>query len=430
MSPKKPWLYFAGALSAVGAAAAFGLMWRPAITPISHPAQFDSAQVKRGEQVVIAGDCAVCHTRPGGHYMAGGLALVTPFGTLYSTNITPDPATGIGNWSLEAFERAMRDGVSRDGHLLYPAFPYKHYRMLSDQDIADAYAYLMSGPAVHQPATPNQMKFPMNLRPLVSGWNLLFLRSKPFQADARQSQAVNRGRYLVEGAGHCGGCHTPLNILGAEKDSQALSGGTVDGWAAPSLLGLARRDIPWTREQLVGYLQARVVAPHGTPAGPMRPVSQELARLPQADVEAIADYLLGLPATDPDGKPAQDPNATASAALLPASQARIDLGGELFQGACAGCHAASAPMRQIDNRPSLTETSAAQTGDPRNFIKTVLEGIAPTPGQPGPAMPPFAASLDDRQLAALAAFVRHQAHPEQPWRDLNATIEALRQEAK
>lgn len=422
MSRKKLWASVAVALGVGGLAAAFGLMWRPAIDPIERPAEFDSAQIARGAKVVTAGDCAVCHTRPGGKYLAGGLPLVTPFGTLYSTNITPDAETGIGKWPLEAFERAMRDGISRDGHFLYPAFPYKHYRLLNDQDLADAYAYLMSGPPEYEPATPNRMKFPMNIRPLVSGWNLLFLHSEPFEPTAQQSQQWNRGRYLVEGAGHCGGCHTPLNFLGAEKESQALSGGLVDGWEAPSLLGLASREKRWTQAQLVGYLQAKVVDDHGTPAGPMRPVSQELARLPQTDVEAIAEYLLSLPATS------RKPTADAARTRVTAESTR--LGRDLFQGACAGCHGASAPMRSIDGRPSLTATSAVQAHEPRNFIKTVLEGIAPTPGEPGPAMPPFAASLDDQQLAALASFVRHQANPDQPWSDVDSTIQALREETQ
>lgn len=422
MSRKKLWVCAAIAVGVGGLVAAFGLMWRPAIDPIERPVEFTSSQITRGAEVVTAGDCAVCHTRPGGKYLAGGLPLVTPFGTLYSTNITPDRETGIGRWSLEAFERAMRDGVSRDGHFLYPAFPYKHYRLLTDQDLTDAYAYLMSGPAVYAPPTPNSMKFPMNFRPLVSGWNLMFLHSRPLEPMAQQSQQWNRGRYLVEGAGHCGGCHTPLNFLGAEKESQALSGGIVDGWEAPSLLGLANRDRPWTKAQLVGYLRAQIVDDHGTPAGPMRPVSQELARLPQSEVEAIAEYLLSLPATKQ--------KLITDEARTDVTDQSTNLGRDLFQGACAGCHGAAAPMRSIDGRPSLTTTSAVQAREPRNFIKTVLEGIAPTPGEPGPAMPPFAASLNDKQLAALAAFVRYQANPDKPWSNVGSTIQALREEAK
>lgn len=409
----------AAVLAVIGAIGAFVLMWRPAIAPIEHPQTFDSAQLQRGARVVEAGDCAVCHTRPGGPYMAGGLALVTPFGTLYSTNITPDAKTGIGRWSLPAFERAMREGVSRDGHFLYPAFPYVHYRRMTADDIADAYAYLMSGPAVDSPARQNQMNFPMNIRPLVSFWNLLFLHAKPLTPVAQQSDAWNRGRYLVEGPGHCAGCHSPLNLIGAEKSAESLAGGQVDGWEAPSLLGMAQRANPWSTDQLVRYLRAYVVDGHGTAAGPMRPVSLGLARLPVGDAEAIAEYLLSLKisAVVSETQPVSAPSDLNSGALL-------------FTSACAGCHGPAAPMREIDGRPALDRTSALQAASARNFLKIVLEGIPATAGTPGPVMPPFAASLDNEQLIALASYLRQQARPDHAWADLSSTLEAIRRETQ
>jgi mono/diheme cytochrome c family protein len=409
-------------VAVLGLTGAIWLMWRPAITPIERPTMFDTAQLQRGARVVEAGDCAVCHTRPGGEYLAGGLPLVTPFGTLYSTNITPDVETGIGQWSLPAFERAMRQGIARDGHLLYPAFPYVHYRRMSAADIADAYAYLMSGPAVHAPAEQNQMNFPMNIRPLVSFWNLLFLHGEPLTPLAGRTEAWNRGRYLVDGPGHCAGCHSPLNLIGAEKSSEYLQGGIVDGWQAPALVGMGQRGNPWRREQLVGYLRAEIVDGHGTPAGPMRPVSLSLARLPASEAEAIAEYLLSL----------ENPRSlTGTTPKTPASEAADhSTGALLFSSACAGCHGPAAPMRTLDGRPGLQNTSALQAASSRNFLKTVLEGLPATPGSPGPLMPAFAASLDNAQLGALAAYLRQQASPDQPWTDLSSTIEALRQETK
>lgn len=409
-------------VAVLGLIGAVWLMWRPAIAPIERPTLFDTAQLQRGARVVEAGDCAVCHTRPGGEHLAGGLPLVTPFGTLYSTNITPDVETGIGQWSLPAFERAMRQGVARDGHLLYPAFPYVHYRRMSAADIADAYAYLMSGPAVHAPAEQNQMNFPMNIRPLVSFWNLLFLHGEPLTPMAGRSEAWNRGRYLVDGPGHCAGCHSPLNLIGAEKSSEYLQGGSVDGWQAPALVGMGQRSNPWSRAQLVSYLRAEIVDGHGTPAGPMRPVSLSLARLPASEAEAIAEYLLSL----------ENPRSvTETTAKTPASEpADHSTGALLFSSACAGCHGPAAPMRTIDGRPGLQNTSALQAASSRNFLKTVLEGLPATPGSPGPLMPAFAASLDNAQLGALAAYLRQQASPDQPWADLSSTIEALRQETK
>lgn len=421
LASRRLWIGIA-ALACIGATGAAMLMWRPAIAPIERPETFDSLQVQRGARVVEAGDCAVCHTRPGGQYLAGGLPLVTPFGTLYSTNITPDPQTGIGAWSLPAFERAMREGIARDGHFLYPAFPYVHYRRMSDGDIADAYAYLMSGPAVDSPALANHMNFPMNIRPLVSFWNLLFLHGQPLKAATEQSASWNRGRYLVDGPGHCAGCHSPLNLIGAEKSGEYLAGGSVDGWEAPSLLGMARRANPWRQDQLVRYLRAEVVEGHGTAAGPMRPVSLSIARLPVSDAQAIAEYLLSLRG-----------ESTVSE-VLPhrASAVTSDShsGALLFASACAGCHASAAPMRMIDGRPALAHTSALQSSSARNFMKTVLEGIPANPGEPGPVMPPFATSLNNDQLIALAAYLRQQARPDEPWTDLTPTLEAISQEAK
>jgi mono/diheme cytochrome c family protein len=418
----RPLWISAAVLASIGAIGAVVLMWRPAIVPIERPRTFDSAQLQRGARVVEAGDCAVCHTRPGGQYMAGGLPLVTPFGTLYSTNITPDPQTGMGQWSLPAFERAMREGISRDGHFLYPAFPYVHYRRMTAGDIADAYAYLMSGPAVNSPARQNRMNFPMNIRPLVSFWNVLFLHAKPLTPVAQQSDAWNRGRYLVEGPGHCAGCHSPLNLIGAEKSGESLAGGAVDGWEAPSLLGMTRRANAWSSDQLVSYLRGEVADGHGTAAGPMRPVSLSLARLPVGDAQAIAEYLLSLPAKAVITQ--TQPGATT------AETSDQDSGALLFASACAGCHAPAAPMREIDGRPSLDRTSALQAPSARNFLKTVLEGVPATSGMPGPVMPPFAASLDNDQLTALASYLRRQARPDQSWTDLSSTLEAIRQETK
>lgn len=401
---------------------AFLILWRPAIEPIRSPFNFDLEQIARGEKVAEAGDCAVCHTRPGGEHLAGGLPLVTPFGTLYTTNITPDLQTGIGQWSADAFNRAMRKGVSRDGHFLYPAFPYLHYSTMSDGDIADVYAYLMSGPAVHAPPIVNQMNFPMNIRPLVSFWNILFLHTKPLVPDESKSEKWNRGRYLVDGAGHCAGCHSPLNMIGAEKSDQYLAGGQVDGWEAASLLGMATRKKPWTQDQLVSYLRGDVVNDHGAAAGPMRPVSLSIERLPASDAASIAEYLLSLNQTTQTSREAP--------ARLEVSDTQRTLGASLFQGSCAGCHGEAAPMRVIDGRPGLQDTSALRAPSARNFLQTVLEGIPATPGRPGPAMPPFSASLDNTQIIALAAFLREQSNPAEPWADLSSTIQALRQEAK
>lgn len=412
------------------------MMWRPSIDPLAKAPVIDDASARRGARVAEQGDCAVCHTRPGGAYMAGGLPLVTPFGTLYTTNITPDRDTGIGNWPPEAFVRAMRHGVSRDGHFLYPAFPYVHYSKMSDGDISDVYAYLMSVDPVSARAPENHMMFPMNFRPLVSFWNLLFLRDDRLTDLPDRSAQWNRGRYLVEGAGHCSSCHTPLNFIGGEKGSEHLGGGLVDGWNAPALTGMAQRSNPWTAEQLVTYLRAGVAGHHGAAAGPMLPVSLSLAQLPEADAEAIADYILSLDSNTPPPGPdcaatSAAPASTATSGTASHLSAQEFAQGEaLFAGACAGCHGGGAPMRTIDGRPGLSVVSAATASDPRNLIKTILEGIPMSARAPSHYMPPFADTLDDAHIAALAGYLRSQACAATPWRDLQQTVNTLRHEGQ
>ncbi|TFW15865.1 cytochrome c, partial [Duganella callida] len=288
------WIWIAAAAAAACAAAA-AWVFQPAIAPISPPSpnDFDPASVARGARVVAQGDCMVCHTSAGGAPYAGGLPLRTPFGTIYTTNITPDAQTGIGTWPLAAFTRALRHGVSRDGHLLYPAFPYIHYTRMSSADIDDAYAYLMTRTPVAARAPDNDLLLPLRFRPLLAGWNLLYLRPGPRADDPAQSAQWNRGRYLVDGAGHCASCHSTLDPIGGER-SPAFSGGNIDGWDAPALTDLLNAPKPWTREQLALYLRHGWSPEHGAAAGPMGPVTHSLAQVPQADTDAIATYIMSL----------------------------------------------------------------------------------------------------------------------------------------
>lgn len=407
------------AIGVVGLGFAFWMMWRPEIAPLSHPLNAGRETLDRGRRVVEAGDCAVCHTRPGGAYMAGGLPLVTPFGTLFTTNITPDPETGIGQWSLDAFERAMREGIARDGHFLYPAFPYVHYRKMSDADIADAYAFLMSVDPIKYTAPPNHMVFPMNFRPLVSFWNLLFLHGDPLEPLPNQSVQWNRGRYLVEGAGHCSSCHSPLNPIGGEKGSELFNGGVVDGWTAPGLRGMNEAQHPWNEAQLVAYLTGEVAEGHGAAAGPMLPVSLSLAQLPAEDAHAIAQYILDLKKTSSDA-----PSPPCTSGVKPS--ARALLGAALFDGACASCHGSAAPMRVIESRPALANTSAVMADSPRNLIQTILQGIPMSSAESSHYMPAFAHSLDDSHIAALAEYLRNESCANRPWTDLDKTIKSIR----
>ncbi len=279
MTRKSKLLTFGGVVIMAALIVVALLVWKPAIAPISPPAasSFDAQTRLAGARVVALGDCIVCHTAKGGKPFAGGLPLATPFGTIYATNLTPDVETGIGSWSLEAFTRAVRHGVSRDGHLLYPAFPYIHFTHMSDGDISAAYAYLMTREPVNVMAPANDLIFPLNFRPLLAFWNVLFLHPGEWAADASKDAGWNRGKLLVDGLGHCASCYSPLNAIGGEKLGHAFDGGIVDGWEAPPLNALSAAPKPWTQEQLVTYLRSGRASEHGAAAGPMLPVTRDLA---------------------------------------------------------------------------------------------------------------------------------------------------------
>jgi len=267
--------------------------WRPAINPIDPPAKasFPGELIAKGEVLAGAGYCVVCHTRQGGPPFAGGYGLRTPSGMLFSTNITPEPETGIGRWSLEAFTRAMHEGGSRDGSHLFPAFPYDRFTKVSDDDVNALYAYLMTRPPVRAPAQPNTIPFPFNVRALQEGWKILFFRNGRFEPDTSKSAEWNRGAYLAEGLSHCGGCHTPRNALGAEKAGEAFAGGVIDDWIAAALTDANPSPAPWTQSELFSYLRSGVSSLHGVSAGPMAPVIHTgLSALPDADIRALAVY--------------------------------------------------------------------------------------------------------------------------------------------
>src|ERR1700693_4297267 len=281
------------ALGAAGVVGFFALAWRPAIAPIlaSAPQTFAPELIAKGEALAGGGYCAECHTAKGGKVFAGGYPMQTPFGVLYSTNITPDPETGIGLWSESAFARAMHEGVARHGSLLFPAFPFDHFTKLSDDDVQALYAYFMTRGPVRAPALANGIPFPLNIRYLKAGWKLLFFRAGRFEQDTRKTAEWNRGAYLVLGLSHCGACHTPRNMLGAEKASDAYAGAVVDNWVAPPLTEVNPAPGPWTQEELHSYLRNGVSVLHGSAAGPMSPVVQGLSALPESDIQALAVYL-------------------------------------------------------------------------------------------------------------------------------------------
>jgi nicotinate dehydrogenase subunit B len=355
---------------------------------------------------------------------AGGLAMETPFGTLYSTNITPDVTTGIGNWSFTAFDRAMRQGISRDGRHLYPAFPYTSFSKMTDGDMQALYAYMMSQPAVAQSNPANQMRFPFNLRPLMAGWNALFLPQGEYQPDPTQTAQWNRGSYLVNGLGHCAACHSPRNLMGAEKGGAGfLAGAMVDGWEAPALNQLANADKPWSEEQLFRYLRSGHSAEHGVAAGPMGPVVSELATLPESDVRAMAGYLISLSTPTTLNV---EPQIQLAGSLQPALVQQA--GERLFQGACQACHSAASGGPQLFGvSPDLANNTNIFSDRPDNLIKVILQGIAKPATADLGFMPGFKDSFSDRQVADLVNYLRQRYAGHKPaWREVEAQVARLR----
>ena len=436
------WRRFAAWATPLAAAAAglsaTALPWRAAIPPVTPDISlYSDAAIERGRLIASASDCVVCHTAPGGKENAGGLAMDTPFGTIYSTNITPDPVNGIGTWSYEAFDRAMRHGISRDGRHLYPAFPYTSFAKFSDSDMQALYAYIMSQPAVPAQPPKTDLAFPYSVRPLMAGWNLLFHDAKPFEPSPDQSMLWNRGAYLVNGAGHCGACHTPRNAFGAEQQSPAqfLSGATIEDWDAPALNALTSGTQPWSKAELYTYLRTGHSAQHGVAAGPMAPVIAGLAELPDRDILAMATYL-----TDLQGVVDQRTHSAASSSATAAAPATAtentaqaltlsDITGQrIYEGSCAACHDQGRGLPLFGVRPDLATNTNLTAARPDNLIHIILRGITEPANDNLGYMPGFAHSLDDKQITDLVHYLRGRYGANEPrWTNVESTVARLRE---
>ena len=404
-----------------------GYSWQPAVAPIAPPAAegFPALLVAQGAQLAAAGNCASCHSIEGGPAYGGGLGMETGFGLVYSTNISPDPQTGIGRWSEAAFARAMHEGVRRDGAYLLPAFPYTHFTKLSDGDVAALYAFFMTRPAVTAPARENTIKFPFNIRSLLAGWNLLFFERGVYRSVAAKSDEWNRGAYLAEGIAHCAACHTPRNRFGAELGSSPYAGARIGGWLAPALNAQNPAPMPWTQQDLYDYLRKGASERHGAAAGAMAVVVHRgLAKLPDADIQAIASYF-----ADSNGSSARAPGAAAALALA-MSRRLVDAGKEtepganLYLAACAYCHYSAAPQPGAVHG-SLALSTALNAADPTNFIQTVLQGIGGAARGGRAYMPGFAGLLSDADIAQLAAYLRRTRTDLPAWPDLPASVTAI-----
>ncbi|MFB9224831.1 cytochrome c [Paracoccus cavernae] len=415
----------------VVAAAGFGLYaYRSpieAMQPADRPA-FDAATIEKGRILASAGYCAECHTAAGGKAYAGNFPIASPFGTIYGSNLTPDPETGIGLWSPEAFRRAMHEGVDREGARLFPAIPFDHFTKMTDADVDAVYAYIMSEvEPVRQATLEPTIPFPLNLRFLQAGWGLLFVDYGRYQDDPSKSAEWNRGAYLVEGVAHCGACHTPRNALGAEKRAEQYGGAVVDSWTAPALTAANPSGVPWTQAEFARYLVTGAGTFHGVAAGPMGPVVHGgIAELPESDIAAIATYLgdiVGAPEADAQ----QSPVVLASiAAGKPDPAYRQALGERLYVSACASCHYSVPENGVTAARPDLGINSATREADPSNLIHVILDGVAVKEGSGGVVMPAYREALSDSQIAAIAEYLRASRTGLPAWENLDQRVADLR----
>jgi mono/diheme cytochrome c family protein len=400
------------ALLAIGGAAAYGILNRTdgsagAAPPLAGAPPAADA-LARGEYLTRAADCEACHSVPGADQpFAGGVAFALPFGTLYSTNITADAATGIGAWSDEDFVRAVREGIRPDGTHLYPAFPYTAYTGLSRADVLAIKSYLFSLPRVNAPNRANELKFPFNQRWAVGFWNAAFFKSARFAADPEKSAALNRGAYLATALGHCGECHTPRNFAFAPEHRHALSGADMLGWRAYNITPDPTYGIgAWSDEDLAKYLTRGHAEGRGSAAGPMgEAVERSLQYLHPEDTAALVAYLRSVPAQR-GAHPviAGVQLAPPSPAEAPKADSALTEGRQLFAGVCASCH-------QWNGRGLETHYAALQgsrgINDPNglNVTEAILHGVKLKIADTEVFMPAFGAGYSDSEVAALSNFV-------------------------
>ena len=366
--------------------------------------------VEQGRYLARLGNCMGCHTVPGGQAYAGGTPIPTPFGTLYGPNITPDPQAGIGGWNADDFWQALHNGKSKDGSLLYPAFPYTEYTRVSRADSDALFAFLRTVTPSSQPSRAHELKFPYDQRGLLAFWRALYFEPGVLPTDESQSAQWNRGRYLVEGLGHCAACHAPRNSLGATRAADGLTGGMIVGldWYAPALTADPVRGLgKWTAHDIAALLRTGV-AQHSTASGPMAEVVLGSSQyLSEADALAMGTYLKSLPPTQ--GSPdASSSNSPSGGAATQPSNAVMDRGGKLYAQHCAQCHQDQGQGSGLA-WPPLAGNPTVTAPSPINAIRLVLDGAyAPaTAANPRPhGMPPFGQVLGDNDIAALVSFIR------------------------
>jgi mono/diheme cytochrome c family protein len=361
-------------------------------------AQGSYAQLERGRYLTRVGDCEACHTAPGGQPFAGGRAMQTPFGTIYTPNITSDAVTGIGAWTDQQFYRAMHDGIDAEGEKLYPAFPYPWFTHTTREDVDAIRAYLRSLPAVRASTPANDLMWPLGHRGLMTAWNSLYFDAGTLKPDSNKGEQWNRGAYLVEGLGHCGACHTPTNFLGASKKDDRFEGGELANWYSPNLKNDARQGLgSWSEDDIVEFLKtgrtARAVA-----YGPMSDVIEHSTRYwTESDLRAAAVYLKSLSGS----------SDSASGNELAADVATT--GEAIYMDTCSACHHKDG--QGVPHMfPALARDPIVQSQSPTTIVRLILNGGRGVATQEHPtpvSMPSYGWKLSDAQVAAVASYVRN-----------------------
>jgi mono/diheme cytochrome c family protein len=412
---KKQIFLTAAAVGVIGLAFLGAIILVPPALTKPMPASTAAAISGSGKYIAQLGDCAACHTAVGGQPFAGGRRIESPMGTIFATNITPDPETGIGKWSLDEFRAALVDGVGKGGERLYPAMPYENYRKLSEQDIVALYGYLMHDvPAVNSPVEKTDLMFPFNQRWGMRLWNWVALAAPGFDAD-QASDDLNRGAYIVDGPGHCAACHSPRNLVMAQDgvqstDANYLTGGEIDGWAAPRLKGNGSKVAEWSVVDLKEYLTSGRNAHAGTNGEMALVVENSLQFMTAKDAEAVAKYLKSL--TPSSGQSAGSNTATGAAVsdttkMLTEAKS-LSSGARLYLDNCSACHFVDGKGAQ-GVFPSVDKASIVNAKSSKGLLETIMFGAELPSTETRPArlrMPGFAQRLSDEEVAELATFVR------------------------
>ena len=376
------------------------------------PEVADAGLAARGEYLARAADCIGCHTTPLGKPFAGGKAFTLPVGTLYSTNITPDKETGIGEWSDNEFVKAMHEGIGRNGSRLYPAFPYNAYTLLTRNDVLAIKAYLFSLKPIHALPPENDMSFPFNQRYLMRFWDVLYNPAQRFQANIDRTPTWNRGAYLTEALGHCGECHTPRTLLQGLDAGKKFGGAIIEGWKAYNMTSDQQSGIgAWTDDELAEYLSIGHTDGRSTAAGPMGLVlNNSLHFLSQDDIRAMVEYLKTVPPLHDQADRAvsqKQTSPTPSEARLRSQQGPMgtdDLGLRVFEGACASCHdwdgsGVHSPYADLTGNRTVNDPSGI------NLMQVILHGASLKTRQGDMFMPAFGAGYSDAEIAAVVNYV-------------------------